>query len=61
MARRPSLTPRQKQLKRLQKQVQQVENDVHCAYAVMDKQYGKMLNYRQLMRHPEYKCEWDLS
>ena len=26
--------------------------------AVMDKDSGKMLNYRQLMRHPEYKQQW---
>ena len=34
---------------------------IGCAYVVMDKQSGKILNYRQLMRHPEYKGEWDLS
>ena len=34
---------------------------MHRAYVVMDKQSGKMLNYRQLMRHPEYKGEWALS
>ena len=27
----------------------------------MDKQSGKILNYRQLMRHPEYKGDWYLS
>ena len=29
--------------------------------AVMDKDSGKMLNYRQLMRHPEYKQQWSKS
>ena len=28
--------------------------------AVMDKVSGKMLNYRQLMRHPNYKGLWRL-
>ncbi|KAL7535959.1 hypothetical protein ACHAXR_006863 [Thalassiosira sp. AJA248-18] len=27
----------------------------------MDKTSGKMLNYRQLIRHPEYKGPWSLS
>ena len=27
----------------------------------MDKKSGKMLNYRQLMRHPDYKGPWSLS
>ena len=27
----------------------------------MDKDSGKMLNYRQLMRHPDYKKQWSLS
>ena len=27
----------------------------------MDKTSGKMLNYRQLMRHPDYKGPWSLS
>ena len=27
----------------------------------MDKQSGKMLNYRQLMRHPDYREQWSLS
>ena len=29
--------------------------------AVIDKATGKMLNYRQLMRHPTYKKDWQLS
>eukprot|EP00956_Cyclotella_meneghiniana_P023795 scaffold46957_cov29-Cyclotella_meneghiniana.AAC.1 len=27
----------------------------------MDKKSGKMLNYRQLLRHPDYKKDWSLS
>jgi hypothetical protein len=27
----------------------------------MDKATGKMLNYRQLLRHPEYSADWQLS
>ena len=29
--------------------------------AVMDANTGKMLNYRQLQRNPEYKIHWDKS
>jgi hypothetical protein len=38
-----------------------LENEVHQAMAVMDKSSGKMLNYRQLMRHPDYREQWSLS
>jgi hypothetical protein len=41
--------------------IQVVENEVHQALAVLDKATEKMLNYRQLMRHPTYKKEWQLS
>ena len=41
--------------------IQVVENEVHQAMAVIDKATGKMLNYRQLMRHPTYKKDWQLS
>jgi hypothetical protein len=27
----------------------------------MDKATGKMLNYRQLLRHPKYSADWQLS
>jgi hypothetical protein len=27
----------------------------------MDKRSGRMLNYRQLLRHPDYKIDWSLS
>ena len=32
-----------------------MENEVHRVLAVMDKDTGKLLNYRQLLRHPKYK------
>jgi hypothetical protein len=41
--------------------IQVVKNKVHQAMAVLDKETGKMLNYRQLMRHPTYKKDWQLS
>eukprot|EP00956_Cyclotella_meneghiniana_P014711 scaffold22143_cov41-Cyclotella_meneghiniana.AAC.2 len=41
--------------------MQKVENQVHKALAVMDKKSGKMLNYQQLLRHPDYKMDWSLS
>jgi hypothetical protein len=41
--------------------IQVVKNEVHQAMTVLDKATGKMLNYRQLMRHPTYKKDWQLS
>jgi hypothetical protein len=41
--------------------MQVVENEVHQALAVLDKATGKMLNYRQLIQHPTYKKDWQLS
>ena len=41
--------------------MQVVENEVHQALAVLDTETGKILNYRQLMRHPAYKKYWQLS
>ena len=46
---------------RLTRRFQRLENEVQKALAVMDKKSGKMLNYRQLMRHPDYKGPWSLS
>lgn len=37
------------------------ENEVHQAMAVMDADTGKLLNYKQLMRDPEYKKRWATS
>ena len=39
-----------------------MENKVHNkAMAVMDANTGKILNYRQLMHHPDYKQPWSKS
>ena len=45
----------------LRQRISRVENEVHRALAVMDKATGKMLNYRQLLRHPNYNADWTLS
>jgi hypothetical protein len=37
----------------------QMENKVHKALTVMDKDTGKLLNYHQLLRHPKYKKAWN--
>ena len=47
--------------RRLTRRINRLENEVHKALAVLDKKSGKMLNYRQLMRHPDLKKEWSLS
>jgi hypothetical protein len=41
--------------------ITQLENEVHQAIAVIDKDMGKLLNYRQLMNSPKYKKAWSLS
>ena len=38
-----------------------LEKQIGEAYAVMDKDTGKMLNYRQLLQHPKYRKEWSVS
>jgi hypothetical protein len=38
-----------------------MENEVHKALAVLDKSTGKLLNYRQLLRHPVYQGDWTIS
>ena len=38
-----------------------MENEVQRALAVIDKDTGQLLNYRQLIRNPEYKKEWNIS
>jgi hypothetical protein len=45
----------------LRQRLTRVQDDVHRALAVMDKATGKMLNYRQLIRHPDYNADWTLS
>jgi hypothetical protein len=38
---------------------QQMENEVQRALAVMDKDTERLLNYRQLIRNPKYKKDWN--
>jgi hypothetical protein len=45
----------------LRQRLHRVQNEVHRALAVMDKTTGKLLNYRQLIRHPAYHADWTLS
>ena len=45
----------------MRKRLNKLESEVHQALAVMHAQIGQMLNYRQLMRHPDYKGPWSLS
>ena len=52
---------RRRRLRRFTRRLTQLENEVHQALAVMDKQTGRMMNYRQLLRHPLYKADWSLS
>ena len=40
---------------------QKLEQEVEQAMHVLDKESGKLLNYRQLLQHPKYKKEWSLS
>ena len=47
--------------RRLSRRISRLENEVHQAMAVMDKQTGKLMNYRQLLNHPKYRKGWSLS
>lgn len=38
-----------------------MEKRINKALKVMDKKTGKMLNYQQLLRHPDYSVEWSYS
>ncbi len=62
----PAKNTRQSNLKqptpsKLRGRIKRLENEVHQALAVMDKATGKMLNYRQLLRHPDYTADWSTS
>jgi hypothetical protein len=46
---------------RLTQRLNIVENEVHQSMAVLDAETGKLINYRQLMRHPNYKKDWQIS
>ena len=47
--------------RRLTRRVARLENEVQRALAVMGKQSGRMLNYRQLMQQRDYKHTWSIS
>ena len=38
-----------------------LEDQIAQAMAVLDEDSGKLLNYRQLLRHPKYRSEWKQS
>ncbi len=44
-----------------QQRFKQMENEVHQALAVMDKETGRLLNYRQLLCIPKHKKAWSTS
>ena len=48
-------------LRTLTKRIERLENEVHQAMAVMDAESGKLLNYRQLMKHRKFKKFWGIS
>jgi len=45
----------------LTKKMEQIENEVHQAMAIMDEETGQLLNYRQLLRSAKYKKQWSIS
>ena len=49
-----------RRLRRLTRRITKTESEVHQAMAVMDAESGKLLNYKQLMRHPKYKGKWQI-
>jgi hypothetical protein len=51
----------QQELILLTRRITRLENKLHLAMAVMDKDTGKLLHYRQLMNNPKYKKKWNLS
>ena len=46
-----------KQARRLIKHITRLKNEVHKVMAVLNKDRGKLLKYRQLLRDPSYKKE----
>ena len=56
-----SINGSKRKLRRFRQRMEQLENEVNQALAVMDKETGKMLNYRQLMRLPKYREIWSKS
>ena len=45
----------------LTKKMEQIENKVHQAMAVMDDETGQLLNYKQLLRSAKFKKQWSIS
>ncbi len=43
-----------------QRRFERMENEVHQALAVMDKETGRLLNYRQLLLSPKHKKAWSM-
>ena len=41
--------------------MEQIENEVHQAMAIMDEETGHLLNYRQLLLSAKYKKQWSIS
>ncbi|KAL7544208.1 hypothetical protein ACHAWF_007592 [Thalassiosira exigua] len=41
--------------------IERLENEVNRALAVMDRSTGKLLKYRQLIRHPDFCHDWTIS
>ena len=50
-----------KRARRLAKRIAKMENEVHEAMWVLDRDTGKILKYRALMRDHRYKKEWSRS
>ena len=50
-----------KYARELTKKMEQIENEVHQAIAVMDEETGQLLNYRQLLHSAKYKKQWSIS
>jgi len=45
----------------LTKKMEQIENEVRQAMAVMDEETVQLLNYRQLLHSANYKKQWSIS
>ena len=50
-----------RQLRRLTREITKMETEVYQAMVVMDAESGKLMNNKQLMRHPKYKGKWQVS
>eukprot|EP00956_Cyclotella_meneghiniana_P027920 scaffold63927_cov37-Cyclotella_meneghiniana.AAC.1 len=47
--------------KTFMQQFKQMERETERALAVLDEESGKLLKYKQLMTHPKYKKDWQVS